>query len=748
MASSKNYSQYVSVALDLYLDKLLDYGLDELQALKIKKGMMVEVPVRNKLYKGYVVAIKEKPDFSPVKQLSSILTEQELIQEDLFDLAYWMSKYYCAPLSQVIKIMLPASVRKQISHKQQLYVLRAKSKEFLQNYCQETRNTYPAQAQVLDVLLQVKKGILLSELLEQTQGSRSPVDALVKKKLLLLDIVRIDRSPLVDEEYFKTKPKNLNSDQHTALAKIHEGLEKHLFQSHLLHGVTGSGKTEVYLQAIDKALSLGKGTLMLVPEIALTAQTIERFRSRFDNHIAILHHRLSQGERFDEWNRIKRGDANIVIGARSAIFSPIQNLGLIIVDEEHEPSYKQTEESPCYNARDVAVMRAKLSNSLVILGSATPSLESYYNATQGKYILSTLHARADAASIPSVTIVDMGKEYDKAKGVTLFSDTLLEKIKQKISLGEQCILFLNRRGYHTTLLCTKCHHTVKCNHCDVCMTFHKGENSLACHLCNYTLSPPPSVCPGCGDASTMKFRGIGTELAQKALQAIFPDIHTMRMDADTTRHKGSHQKLLKEFGSGKADVLIGTQMIAKGLHFPQVTLVGILNSDVALNIPDFRASEVVFQLLTQVTGRAGRGALAGEVVIQTLLPDNGVIRLAAEQNYSEFFKQELAVRQLFGYPPFSNLIKLVFSGTEDKVTLQAAENMRHHLLQHLASTYEVQPAVPCAYAKVKDKYRYQFLVKGPQISGFTKALEKVKEQIKLPSSVKMLVDVNPLSTFF
>lgn len=427
MTRPSSFPKYASIILDLYLDKILDYGVTEDQAPFIKKGMMVEVPVRGRLTKGYVAAVKDQPDFTPVKPIASLTSDQILIPDDLFDLALWMSKYYCSPISKIIKILLPAGVRNQISHKEQLFVMRAKSKEILQEYCKEIRNKFPAQAAVLDLLLQVKKGILLSELLEKTQGSRSPVDALVRKKYLLVDCVRIDRSPLLNEEYFKTKPKTLNEEQAAALAKIVQGIEQRMFQCHLLHGVTGSGKTEIYLQSIDKALALGKGTIMLVPEISLTGQTIERFRSRFEGHIAILHHRLSQGERFDEWNRIHRGDAKIVIGARSAVFSPVVNLGLIIVDEEHEQSYKQSEESPCYHARDVAVMRAKMAGSIALLGSATPSLESYHNAIQGKYILSSLTQRPDAASIPKVTLVDMKKEYDKAKGLTLFPTACWKK---------------------------------------------------------------------------------------------------------------------------------------------------------------------------------------------------------------------------------------------------------------------------------------------------------------------------------
>ncbi|MBA2729109.1 MAG: primosomal protein N', partial [Parachlamydiaceae bacterium] len=607
---------------------------------------------------------------------------------------------------------------------------------------------HPAQAAVIDVMLKVKKGIFLSELLELTLGSRSPVDALVKKGALTLDLMRIDRSPLVNEEYFRTKPKILNSEQHEAVTKIVSSLQENRFETHLLHGVTGSGKTEVYLQSIEKALHSDKSSIILVPEISLTAQTIERFRSRFEGHIAILHHRLSHGERFDEWHKIKRGEAKIVIGARSAVFSPVKNLGLLIVDEEHEHSYKQSEEAPCYNARDVAVMRGKLANATIILGSATPSLESYYNAQSGKYTLSNLQIRADAASMPTVQIADMKIEWQKAKSMTSFSDNLLKGIKQRQAVGEQTILFLNRRGYHTSLLCPTCGTAVRCHQCDVTMTFHKGHNHLCCHLCSYQISPPPTCCPGCKADVPMKFRGIGTELIEKALLAILPDLRTLRIDADTTRHKGSHQKLLRDFGSGKADVLIGTQMIAKGLHFPQVTLVGVLNSDTSLSLPDFRASETTFQLITQVSGRAGRGSLAGEVIIQTCMPDNNIIQHASKQDFHSFYREEIAIREMFAYPPFTQMAKVTFSGEDEKKVLEVAEYLRHQLILRLPGEYPVNPVVPAGHAKIKNKFRFQFLIRGKNSYTISKALESIQQAIKLPGTIKMSIDINPTSTYF
>ncbi|WP_068470213.1 primosomal protein N' [Candidatus Protochlamydia phocaeensis] len=744
----ENFATFASVILDVSVDKTLDYGIPSPMRGQAQCGARVEVPVRGHLRTGYILDIKDTSSFSHVKPINRILSDIPLISKDLFELALWVSRYYCAPLRNIFRMILPPGVRKGMAHKEQLFVMRGKTREELRQLCTELRSKKPAQAIILEAMLKVKKGILLSKLLEETKGSRSTVNTLAKQGLLIVDTVKIDRSPLVNEEYFMTKPKALNADQADALNKIVQSLSAHKFETHLLFGVTGSGKTEVYLQAIDKALSEGKGTIMLVPEISLTAQTIERFRSRFPEKIAILHHRLSQGERRDEWHQIRSGKAKIVIGARSAIFSPVCDLGLIIVDEEHEQSYKQNDLAPCYQARDVAVMRGKLAQCTVVLGSATPSLESYYNAQKGKYTLSVLHQRADIATLPDVTIVDMKKEFDKAKGFTNFSDLLLSGIEKRHKQGEQTILFLNRRGYHTILLCQDCSQTVKCQHCDVPLTFHLGTNLLACHLCGYQLAPPPKDCPACRSPKPLKFRGAGTEQIERALHAIFPSIRTLRVDADTTKHKGSHQKLLRDFGTGKADVLIGTQMIAKGLHFPEVTLVGVLNSDAALNIPDFRASETVFQLITQVAGRSGRGIMRGEVIIQTSLPDNSTIQYAAKQDYAGFYQEEIGIREMFHYPPFIHMAKLTFSGPDAGQTMETAQMMRSKLIACLPAHFEFNPVIPCGYAKVKDLYRYQFLLRGPSMYPLNEALQSVQAASPLPRTINLFVDVNPSSTFF
>jgi primosomal protein N' (replication factor Y) len=739
------FAAYASVVLDLALDKPLEYGVTEELSSRISPGVRVEVPVRGKIRQGTVYAVLEKPSFPKLKAIHGIVGENQLLNSSSLQLAQWIATYYNAPLGKVLKSMLPAAIRSDKGHKEQLFVTRNKTRKIL---IELTKSVRPSpQAEVLDVMLKVTKGILLSELLEKAGTSRSPVDTLVKKGALAVETVRLDRSPLADADVFPSKAKKLSGEQQVAYDKILSTLDDRRFEAHLLFGVTGSGKTEVYLQAIAHCLEQKRGVIMLVPEIALTEQTIERFRSRFGNGIAVLHHRLSVGERHDEWHRIRRGDARIVIGARSAIFSPVDDLGLIIVDEEHEQTYKQSDEAPCYHARNVAVVRGKFTNSAVILGSATPSIESFQNASSGKYTLSTLSTRPSAFQLPKVQIVDMKREYEKAGRFTSFSEPLLNGIEERYKKGEQTILFLNRRGYHTSLLCQGCGEVVRCPHCDVSLTLHRHRESLDCHLCDYTLAPPRN-CPSCKNPNAMKYKGVGTEQVERSLHAIFPEVRTLRVDADTTRHKGSHHRLLSQFRTGKADVMIGTQMIAKGLHFPEVTLVGVLNSDATLNIPDFRASEWVFQLITQVSGRAGRGAVPGEVIIQTMVPENGTVCQAASQDFPAFFEEEIDVRRAFDYPPFTHFVKLLFSGLDESHTCRCAEELRDAFLRKLPPAFQVYPVGPAGHAKVRDRYRFLLLVRGPSPTTFNKVLNEIRRTWQPTRGVRLSVDVDPTSTFF
>ena len=548
------------------------------------------------------------------------------------------------------------------------------------------------------------------------------------------------KEELFEEDFFPTQPKVLNEEQRLSLERVRGSFGS--FATHLLYGVTGSGKTEVYLQAIQETLNMGKGALLLVPEIALTAQTIERFRARFGVKLAILHHRRSLGERTAAWEGLKSGELRIAIGARSAIFSPIQNLGLIIIDEEHESSYKQGEE-PAYHARDVAVMRGKLEQAVVILGSATPSLESFYNAETGKYQLHTLKQRATSAALPKMTVVDLKKTFEKNGGFTHFSEELIDAMRQRYERGEQTLLLLNRRGFYRMQVCGSCRHVVKCPHCDLSLIYHRDRNEISCPLCDLR-SPPERSCPACSAA--LDFRGFGTEHVERSLHALFPEIRTLRMDRDTTRGKESHEELFKKFKSHKADVLIGTQMIAKGLHFPSVTLVGILNADTSLHLPDLRAAETTFQLIVQIAGRAGRADLPGDVILQTFTPDHPLLRMAAAQDYTTFYQQEKEERKLFQFPPFCRLVKVVFKGSDRQETEQAIAQFHQALRERAAADTQFLAPTPAGHPKIKDLYRFQFVMKTKAIQALSAQIASLRSTV--PKKISLLVDIDPITTFF
>ncbi|GAB5411315.1 MAG: primosomal protein N' [Chlamydiales bacterium] len=737
----------LNVQLDEGIDRALDY-LAPIEWKNLRPGIRVLVTLRGRKVKGTVLEIKNRSAFAKLQPALEILTEEGNLTDELFQLAEWISHYYATPLRRVLRLFIPSAMRGKASPKKQKRIRRNKPLNELTALCKELQQKKPAQAKVLEVLLKRPKGILLTELLEETQGSISPVTTLAKQELITIDEMEIDRTPFDAFPYFPTKPKTLSEEQKRALSTLLTDIKENQFATHLLHGITGSGKTEVYLQAMAETMSLNRSILMLVPEIALTTQTAERLKSRFQEKIAILHHRLSFGERYDTWLAISRGEIPIVVGARSALFCPLPNLGLIIVDEEHDNSYKQTDEMPCYNGRDVAIMRAKMANAVCLLGSATPSLETYTNAINGKYKLNTLKSRPKNATRPKITLVDLMREAEKEKRIPLLSAPLLSAIEKRAAIGEQSLLFLNRRGYNSLLLCSACNESIKCPHCELSLTFHKQKNLLTCHLCDFTINPPPRKCPKCS-AETLNYRGAGTEQVERTIKAIFPEIRTLRMDADTTRHKGSHDELFKQFRSGKADVLIGTQMIAKGLHFPAVTLVGVLNSDGAMNIPDFRASENLFQLVTQVAGRSGRSLLEGEVIIQSRQPSHPLIQLAAKDDYENFYKREIKEREMFKYPPFTQIARLIFSGPKDGVTMSFAKDAHDILIKLLPAAYEILPVVPCGYAKIRDRFRFQFLIKGPK-QGFTisNALISLQTKLKPPKETKYTIDIDPQSTHF
>ena len=736
------FETFVEVLLDQNLSKRLDYGVPTEWASEIKVGMRVEVPLKNVLKKATVVEIKQRSQFPNVRPLARVLSETAELSDAQWKLAHWMSRYYASPLQRVLKCFIPPNVRRDVKAKTQIFLSLNESHETSLKLCEALRIENPEEALVLDAVLNRKKGCFATELVQELQVSPNAIKRLLKKKILSSKKIPVETDLLLEEEFFKTKPKILNDEQKTCLDAIRNSLEKNHFAAHLIHGVTGSGKTEIYIQAVSAALEQGKSAILLVPEISLTSQTIERFRSRFSEKIAILHHKRSLGERTQAWGKLRTGEIRIVVGARSAIFAPVQNLGLIVVDEEHDQSYKQGEEAPFYHARNVAVMRALLENATVILGSATPSVESRYNAEIGKYRLHVIASRATSASLPAVKIVDMKKTLDAHKGFTHFSDELLTGIKMRLEAGEQTLLFLNQRGYHRLQVCASCRSAVKCPHCDLGLTFHRNENHLRCHLCDYH-QPIPRQCPQCSSSDTLQFKGFGTEHAERALHAVFPEIRTLRMDRDTTKKKESHEEIFKQFRAHKADVLIGTQMIAKGFHFPSVTLVGVLNADAPLSIPDFRSGESVFQLLTQVAGRSGRSDLPGEVILQTFLPNHPILKLAASQDYDSFYKAEIEERRLFGYPPFTHLVKCLFLSTDSHLAESAATAAYDYLSKSLPPFAQALPPGPCGHPKIKDQYRFQFLIKSAKIDPLIPLLQS------LPSSKAFIkIDIDPLSTFF
>ncbi len=732
---------FVEVLLDQSLLKPLDYAVPQELRSQIQVGMRVEVPLKNSLKKGTISALKEHSHFQTVRPIARLLFENGELSNPLWKLAQWMAHYYCTPLQKVLKCFIPPNIRKQVQQKTEVFLKLVKTHDETLKACEGLRLKSPVQAQALEILLNTPKGIFLSELLAQLKTSRSPVDTLIKKKWIVCENRSSGEEILIEEEFFPTKPKVLNEEQKKCLVEVQASLASNRFASHLIYGVTGSGKTEIYLQAIQMALDQNKSAIMLVPEISLTSQTIERFRSRFSQKIAILHHRRSLGERSTAWKELQKKEAMIVIGARSAIFSPAQNLGLIIIDEEHDSSYKQSDEAPCYQGRDVAVKRAHLENCTILLGSATPSLESRYNAEIGKYTLHTLSHRATSASMPKVRIIDMERAFEIAGGFTHFSQELLDGLKERLNAGEQTLLFLNRRGTHRMQVCKACRNIIKCPHCDLSLTYHRAGHLLQCHLCDFT-QDSPRVCPQCQCPESLEFKGFGTEHVERSLHAIFPEIRTLRMDRDTTKQKNSHEDLFKQFRAHKADVLIGTQMIAKGFHFPSVTLVGVLNTDASLSIPDFRAPEQVFQLLTQVAGRSGRSQLPGEVIIQTFLPEHPTIKLAAAQDYPAFYSAEIEERRKFGFPPFCHLVKLLFSSTDSEEAKKAAE-AAHSAIPPMEGI-ELLPVSPAGHPKVKDRFRFQFIIKSLKISN----LIQILADLKANSSVELKIDIDPLSTFF
>ncbi len=563
------------------------------------------------------------------------------------------------------------------------------------------------QREVIRFFIENPEKIALPALLSQVKASRSTVKKLVEQGFLVWEEREQYRDPYGDREFTPTSPLPLTAEQQRAFDAIVEPLREKRYHSVLLHGVTGSGKTEIYLQAIDQVLALGREAVVLVPEISLTPQMVKRFKGRFGDQVAVLHSGLSGGERYDEWRKIRSGKVKVAIGARSAIFAPFQNLGLIILDEEHESSYKQ-EENPKYHAREIADWRAREQGATLVLGSATPAVETYYLARTGGHEWVTLTERVHGRPFPQVEVVEMRRELKKGNR-TMFSTRLRDSLIECVNRGEQAVLFLNRRGFSTFVMCRECGETLTCPHCDISLTFHQTNRTVRCHYCGYA-ERIPSECPGCKSRHIRHF-GAGTQRVEEELARRFPGLRVIRMDVDTTSRKGAHEKLLGAFAEGKADVLLGTQMIAKGLDFPRVTLVGVIAADTMLNLPDFRAAERTFQLLTQVSGRAGRHEQPGKVIIQTYSADHYSIRMAAAYQVEDFYRQECLARKQHHYPPFCGLFTLLLSHPDRVMLMKAGQEAAQFIRGRLPQGSQLLGPVPAAIPRLKDRYRLQMLVK-------------------------------------
>ena len=648
----------------------------------------MRVPFREKSALATVIAMLDTSDAEGIRPIEAVLGDKPILNKPLLELARWMSAYYCCPIETVMRSLLPQVIRRgEVGWKKQLFVRRTREISF--EDVEKLRKRAPKQAELLEALAQLTEPVAAAEFLRKQSLDNQTLRALVKRGFAVLEEQAVQRDPHADETFIASSNLVLNEEQTAALRMVEEAMaDTDSAKPILLHGVTGSGKTEIYLQAIKIALEQGKNAIVLVPEISLTPQTVERFKSRFaeiQDGVAVLHSHLSEGERHDEWHKIHSGRARIVIGARSAVFAPLENLGLIVVDEEHETSYKQ-EEAPRYHARDVAVVRAKIEKCVVLLGSATPSLESYYNATREKYQLATLTKRVDENQMPLIRIVDLRQERRKEKAAAILAGKLRDAIAARLEKREQTILFLNRRGFSTSLLCSNCGESRDCPNCSVSLShFIAASARLSCHLCGHTAAVPKK-CPACGEDALI-YSGFGTEKVEANVSQIFPSAVVKRMDADSMTRKDAYRDTLRSFRAGKIDILVGTQMIAKGLHFPNVTLVGIINADLALHLPDFRAGERTFQLLTQVAGRAGRGETSGEVFVQTYTPFSPSIQFARHHDFAGYFQQELEFRERCDFPPFKHAVLITVRSAHEARAKFSAETLKRRLKESLPNEF-------------------------------------------------------------
>ena len=714
------------------LDRVFTYAVPDKIRDILQIGSRVIVPFGkgNKRTEGFVVSIPDAAK-GDVKEISSLCDTIPLFtEEDLALIEKMREKYLCTYI-EGIKVLIPSGISKGIKTKKENFVFTGV--KLSGRYDKEPYRS------IWEIVSRNNGKYNKSRLSEEFGLSMSSVTSMAKKGFLLQKEEVINRYN--DRSYSSYLKKELNPEQKKVVERILESGNSEF----LIHGVTGSGKTEIYMHLVSEMIKSGRSSMILVPEISLTPQMVERFKGRFGSEISVFHSRLSQGERFDEWFRVKEGKVKVAIGARSAVFLPFDRLGMIIIDEEHEGSYK-SESDPKYHAREIAELKIGITGCKVVLGSATPSLESYYRATTGDVELFTLKNRADGAEMPEILTVDMREEL-KNNNRSIFSQELITGIEECLAKKEQVILFLNRRGFSTFVSCRSCGYVYKCKSCDISLTYHHDSGMLTCHYCGKS-QRLDKVCPSCG-SKYIKYFGIGTERIESEARKQFPGARTLRMDFDTTRKKDSHESIYNKFKNQEADILIGTQMVAKGLDFKNVTLVGIIAADLSLNLPDFRSGERTFQLITQVSGRAGRGRKKGKVFVQTYNPDNYSIGYAVKADYEGFFKEEIKIRKLMDYPPFTDILSINMSSNQEELLIKCIQNIGI-ILKNIVMNYdriELLGPSPCMISKIKDSYRWQLLIKGriePAFAGYIRKTiyDLTKDDY---NSIRVSIDINPTS---
>ena len=727
--------QYAGVVVNndsVQVDKIFTYKIPINLLGSLHLGYRVKVPFGrgNKTLDAFVLELYEQcENVNNIKEITTICDEMPLLKITDIELVKIMKKKYLCTYLECIKVIIPRGITKGIKKKTSLVLIVEKDLEgkFLN---EPYKNIYE-----LVQLNNVKYN--KNEFSKNFNQSLSSINTMIKHGFLATQEIIVNRYS--EKDYSRYEEKKLNENQQKSVDFIMNSKKKKF----LIHGVTGSGKTEIYMNLVSYMLKENKQSIILIPEISLTPQMVERFKGRFGRDIAVFHSRLSDGERFDEWMRVKLGNVKIAIGARSAIFLPFENLGLIVIDEEHEASYK-SDSDPKFDAREIAYMKCELENCKLILGSATPSVESYYRSTINELSLITINERADGAAMPKVEIVDMREELMN-NNRSIFSKSLHEGITECLSKNEQVILFLNRRGFSTFVSCRKCGYVFKCKKCDISLTYHSAGEYLTCHYCGEK-EKISKVCPSCG-SSYVKYFGVGTEKIEQEINRIFPSARTLRMDFDTTRKKNSYEYIYNTFKSKGADILIGTQMVAKGLDFKDVTLVGVIAADLSLNLPDFRAFERTFQLLTQVSGRAGRGSKEGRVVIQTYSADNLTIQYAANNDYDSFYKNEIMMREAMDYPPFTRILVITMSSEDENMLIKNIQNVGENLKYKIKdnNTITILGPCTCGISKIKNFYRWQIIIKGDIKETIAQEIKNlVYESVKnVYSSIRVSIDINP-----